>query len=425
MTGGAYRIVEPIGKGWAGVVYRAEHAMMGRPTALKIITSPAIAERDFVDRFREAAHLLSDLSDPRVATVHDMGIDPPNRIYIATDLVEGKSLAALLDEAGPMAPQKVLDIVRLVIRGLRAAHALGVVHGSIKPSNVIMSDDGPKIVDFAARRIVSATGDESFTKITAFGPVYGEPAYLAPEQVKGEEITERADVYGLGLLMYEMLTGGKPFRMDFDRLVAAAQVEKTPESPREFKPQLKIPKFMDVAVMRALSKSPVDRQQTVMGLYEELEGEIIAEKAPAAPARPTAIITKHRAAAPSRPKAEKPAQVGEPQAAPTAKPAAEPEAPLAQGPRFILYEGKEVKAEYPVDKDTLVLGRSSECDIMIDDPSISRQHARVTVKPDRITIEDLSSLNGTYINDDAIKRGHIEDGDRVSLGSVDLYFRND
>lgn len=420
MTGGAYRIVKPIGRGWAGVVYRAEHAMMGRPTALKIITSPAVAERDFIDRFREAAHLLSELSDPRVATVHDMGIDPPNRIYMASDLIEGKNLATLIDEGGPMAPQKVLDIVRVVIRGLRAAHALGVVHGSIKPSNIIMSDDGPKIVDFATRRIASATGDEALTKITAFGPVYGELAYLAPEQVKGEEVTDRTDVYGLGLLMYEMLTGGKPFRMDFDRLVAAAQVEKVPESPREFKPQLKIPKFMDVALMRALSKNPADRQQTVMGLYEELEGEIVAEKAPAAPAKPATGVTKRHARVPSPQKAERPA----PPPKPAAKPP-EPVAPVAQGPRFVLYDGKEVKAEYPVDKDTIVLGRALECDITIDDASISRQHARVTLKPDRITIEDLGSLNGTYINDDAIKRGHIENGDRVSIGSVDLYFRDD
>ena len=98
---------------------------------------------------------------------------------------------------------------------------------------------------------------------------------------------------------------------------------------------------------------------------------------------------------------------------------------MAQGPRFVLYDGKEVKAEYPFDKDTPVLGRALECDITIDDASISRQHARVTLKPDRITIEDLGSLNGTYINDDAIKRGHIENGDRVSIGSVDLYFRDD
>jgi len=426
MIGGAYRVIEPIGKGWAASVYRAEHVMMGRPTALKVVTSAAVAERDFVDRFREAAHLLSDLSDPRIATVHDMGIDLPNHIYVATDLVEGKSLAAIIREGGPLPPQKVLDIVRIVIKGLRTAHALGVIHGSIKPSNVIMGRDGPKIVDFATRRIISATGDESFTTMTSFGPVYGEPAYLAPEQVKGAAVTARTDVYGLGLLMYEMLTGGRPFRMELARLVADAQVETVPESPREFKPQLKIPKFIDMAVMRALSKDPDNRQQTVMGLYEELEGEIVAEKAPAAPSRPTVVVSKRRRP-PARPPKKAPREVPA-----AARPARAPEekaggvaAAEVRGPRFMRYEGKQVKSVWPVAKDTVVIGRSSECDIVVDAPGVSRRHARVTVKPGRILVEDLGSLNGTYINDDAIKRGHIEDGDRLSLGNVDLYFRND
>ncbi|MCD6404291.1 MAG: zinc-ribbon domain-containing protein, partial [Planctomycetes bacterium] len=135
IVGGAYRIIEPMGSGWAGVVFKAEHVMMGRATALKVISSTAVSEAGFVDRFREAAHLLSDLSDPRIATVHDMGTDPSSRVFIASEFVEGKSLAAIIEETGLFAPQHFLDIIRPVIQGLESAHALGVIHGSLKPSN--------------------------------------------------------------------------------------------------------------------------------------------------------------------------------------------------------------------------------------------------------------------------------------------------
>ncbi len=437
LIGGAYRIVEPVGRGWAGVVYRAEHVMMGRMTSLKVVTSAGVASSDFIDRFREAAHLLSELSDPRIATIHDMGIEPPNRIYIAADLIEGKSLAAIIAESGPLPPQKVLDVVRAIIKGLQTAHALGVVHGSIKPSNIIISEEGPHIVDFAARRIISATGDEAFTTMTSFGPVYGEPAYLAPEQVKGAEVTAKTDVYGLGLLMYELLTGAKPFRMELPHLVAAAQVETPAEPPREFKPWLKVPKFIDVAVMRALSKDPGHRQGSAKDLHDELEGEIVPEKEPAAPGRPARAATRPAAGVPGRakeptkapPRTEaKPVSPGEDEpkrAAAAAPDDAEAKAAAPGGPRLVLYERKKVRAVYPLAGETTLIGRAGECDIIIDDPSISRRHARVTIKQGRVTVEDLGSLNGTFINGDAVERGHVEHADRLSLGSVDLYFQDD
>lgn len=427
LIGGAYRIFEPIGKGWAGIVYRAEHAMMGRPTALKVITSPLVSDPGFMGRFREAAHLLSDLCDPHIATVHDMGLELPNRVYVAMELVKGKSVAAMIREGGPIGPQRVLDIARDLIKGLRAASVLGVVHGSIKPSNVMVSEDPPevKILDFAARRIVAALSDESFTVNTPYGPVYGDTSYLAPEQVKGEAVGEHSDVYNIALVMYEMLTGAKPFRQASAGEIARAQVETVPKSPREFKRQLRIPKFMDKAVVRALAKDPDDRQASLTGLFEDLQGEILPEEAPR-PQHRTVIMP--RPARPTRPKA---APKSVPKRSAAGKPIEEvwvPEQEIGfkeEGPRLVSFKGKKVVAVYPVDKQTLLVGRSSECDIAIDDSSISRVHARITVKSGRYIVEDMGSLNGTYKNDDGIKIAHIEDGDQISFGSVDLIFRTE
>ncbi len=416
IVGGAYRVIESVGSGWAGVVFKAEHIMMGRTTALKVISSTAASEAGFADRFREAAHLLSDLSDPRIATVHDMGIEAPSRVFIAAEFVEGKSLAAVIEETGLVAPQRFLDIIRPVIQGLGSAHALGLIHGSLKPSNIILPDDSsqPKIVDFATRRIVVALGDEKFTTNTPYGPVYGDVAYLAPEQIKGEQADERTDVYCLGLVMYEMLTGARPYGVDLAADVARAHVEASAESMRSFKPHLKIPKFIDKAVMRALEKDPQRRQAGAAELADELHGEIIPEK------RLTSARVRQARPAPKAPERKAPAAAG------AAKAGAAPTEPApVTGPRLVLYKGKKVAEVFPLDKPKMLVGRSPECDILIDDQAVSRVHARISKKGDRIIVEDLDSLNGTYINKDAVRRGHIEHKDKVVFGSVVLVFRTD
>jgi serine/threonine-protein kinase len=410
LIGGAYRIVKSIGDGWASTVYRAEHAMMGRPTALKITTSAAVGESGFMERYREAAHLLSDLSHQRIVTVHDMGVQAPDSIYIASEFVNGKTVGGQLAECAYMDPQRVLDITRAVLNGLRAAHAIGVVHGSIKPANVIVPTDGsgPRILDFGARRIVRALQDDSFTVETPYGPLYGETAYLSPEQVRGETASETSDIYNLGLLMYEMLTGISPFAGETPGDVARAQVEKEPVPVGEAQPGIEVPRFIEKTVMRALSKDPSERQQTAGELADELQGEIVSRKAPASSGSPTVIVAKPRGISKT-----------------LAKPPAASKTPAKAAARLVRYKGRSKVGEFPVDKETILIGRSSECDIVLDDAGVSRVHAKITVKVERTIVEDLDSLNGTFINEDAVKRGHIEDGYKISLGSADLIYRTD
>jgi serine/threonine-protein kinase len=433
-----------IGRGWAGAVYRAEHSMMGRPTALKIITSPLASEPAFLERFRQAAKFISDIESPYVAMVHDLGIEPPNRVFVASELIEGMSLARILVEEGPLSAQRVLDIVRLVIEGLKTIHQMGAVHGCIKPTNILIprDSDNPRIVDFAGLRIMTALGDRSFATVTSFGTVFGEIAYLAPEQITAGQADVRTDVYALGLTMYELLTGGKPFRHESLAELAKAHVQEKPVGPRDFKPQLKIPKFIEKAVMQALEKDPAKRQQSAGMFAEQLQAEIVPEEQPTRPVekpkdRPVilmpaqAILQKEfelLRADEKPPEARAPhatvVAAGPSRPGVTAKSAAEPPKPEEpSGPRLVLYDGKKVKSVFPVNKSEMLVGRSPDCDIMIDDGSVSRRHARITSRPGRFVVENLKSLNGTYINDEAVERGHIEDNDSVAFGSVVLVFR--
>lgn len=444
IIGSAYRIIDMIGRGWAGTVYRAEHSMMGRPTALKIVSSPLASEPGFLERFRQAARFISDIESPHVAMVHDLAIDPPNRVFVASELIEGMSLARILLDEGPQSAQRVLDIVRLVIEGLKSIHQTGAAHGCIKPANILIprGSDNPKIVDFACLRIVTALGDRSFATVTSFGTVFGEIAYLAPEQITGGQADVRTDIYALGLTMYEVLTGSRPFRHESPAELAKAHVQEKPVPPREFKPQLRIPKFIEKAVMQALEKDPSRRQQSAGMLAEQLQAEIVQEELPARPVerpreRPVVLMPAQPAAQKEfelLPADDKPPEAraphatvvagGPPRSVAPAKAPAEPSKPEEpSGPRLLLYDGKRVKSVFPVNKPEMLVGRSADCDIVIEDGTVSRKHARIISKPGRFVVENLKSLNGTYINDEAIERGHIEDNDSVAFGSVVLVFR--
>jgi serine/threonine-protein kinase len=267
---------------------------------------------------------------------------------------------------------------------------------------------------------------------TPYGRVYGELAYLAPEQITGGAADARTDLYAVGLLMYELLTGARPFRQATPAELAKAQVEAKPVAPRVFKPQLRIPKFIEVAVLRALQKNPANRQKSAGEFIEQLAAEIVPEEAMAEPKEVVLVPDEPPREAVLMPAEEEPRNLSgitgktviEPRAAEKAPaPAAPPEPVEPAGPRFVLYEGKEVVAAYPVDKVEMLVGRSPDCDIIIEDATVSRVHARIVTRPNRFVVEDLDSLNGTYINDEAIKRGHIEDSDTVAFGNVVLVFR--
>jgi streptogramin lyase len=248
-----YRPEELIGQGGMGVVYRARDLRLKRTVALKVMAPELAADERFRERFAREAELAMSLEHPNVVPIHDAG-ELDGRLYLVMRLVEGTDLRALLREEGALEPRRALAIVAQVAHALDAAHAKGLVHRDVKPSNVLLDrDEHVYLADFGLTR---SFGSNSSTD----GPSVGTPAYLAPEQIEGQEINGRADVYSLGCLLYECLTGAPPFAASSRLAVAWAHLEEEPPSVTERRAELAPP--IDAVVRKAMAKDPNDRYPT-------------------------------------------------------------------------------------------------------------------------------------------------------------------
>ncbi len=205
---GGYRIERLLGVGGMGVVYRAIQESLGRPVALKVLPPRPKNEADFAERFELEARVLASLSHPRIVSIIDRGLET-GIAYFVMELVEGESLRRWV-ERGKTKPAQVVPLAMQVCEGLMYAHAKGVVHRDIKPENLLVDLAGNvKIADFGLARIVRGSRDEVH-RITLSGMTLGTPFYMAPEQVQGADVDERADLYALGVVLYELLTGTLP-----------------------------------------------------------------------------------------------------------------------------------------------------------------------------------------------------------------------
>ncbi len=227
---GRYVVEEQIGKGAFGAVYRGYHGKLKRPVAIKVLHPHLVHEPRILERFRREAQLAARLAHANVAGVLDVGETLDGRQLMVLELAEGRPLSALLD--GPQPPARVIGLVRQLLLGLEHAHAAGLVHRDLKPDNIIVEQrtDGtevPRIVDFGIA--VLRAPDESFmgSRLTATGQMIGTPLYMAPEQAKLEEVDHRADLFALGVIVYQLLAGTTPF-MGSAVEVAIANMSKDP-----------------------------------------------------------------------------------------------------------------------------------------------------------------------------------------------------
>jgi streptogramin lyase len=248
-----YRPEELIGQGGMGVVYRARDLRLKRIVALKVMAPELAADQRFRERFAREAELAMSLEHPNVVPIHDAG-ELDGRLYLVMRLVEGTDLRALLREEGALEPRRALAIVGQVAHALDAAHTKGLVHRDVKPSNVLLDrDEHVYLADFGLTRSFGSTSSTD-------GPSVGTPAYLAPEQIEGQEIDGRADVYSLGCLLYECLTGAPPFAASSRLAVAWAHLEEEPPSVTERRGELA--PAIDAVVRKAMAKDPNDRYAT-------------------------------------------------------------------------------------------------------------------------------------------------------------------
>jgi serine/threonine-protein kinase len=259
-----YRIEQLIGRGGMGVVYRAYDLRLKRAVALKLVSPELALDERFRERFARETEAAMSLEHPNVVPVYDAG-DVAGHFYLAMRLVEGADLRKLLSAEGRLSPPRALAICRQTCGALDAAHARGLVHRDVKPSNVLLDEnEHVYLADFGLARRFEEQGAP-----TVEGRSVGTPAYLAPEQIEGSPVDGRADVYALGCLLFECLTGRPPFTSGSRLAVAWAHLEEEPPSARELDSEL--PEAIDAVIATAMAKDPGDRYPTCGALVAAAE----------------------------------------------------------------------------------------------------------------------------------------------------------
>jgi eukaryotic-like serine/threonine-protein kinase len=263
IVAGRYELEELVGSGGMSSVFRARDTLLERPVALKVLHQHFTEDDQYVERFRREARAVASLSHPNIVTILDRGEDE-GRQFIVFELVEGQTLAEVLQEEGRLPVRRALEIAVQVAAGLAFAHEQGLVHRDVKPQNVILNGDGrAKVTDFGIARSLDVQG------VTQSGAVLGTSNYIAPEQASGRPVDRTTDVYSLGVVLFELLTGEVPFPGESFVAVAMQHVNEPPPSVLEVRPD--VPVRVARAVDRALEKDPAERFPTMDAFAAELE----------------------------------------------------------------------------------------------------------------------------------------------------------
>jgi eukaryotic-like serine/threonine-protein kinase len=281
LFGDRYEVQGRIGAGGMAEVWRGFDRILNRTVAIKTLLPQFARDASFVDRFRREAQAAARLNHAGIVSVYDSGTDGETP-YIVMQFIEGRTLADYLASGKTIPPMKAAQVAKEIAEALAAAHAEGVIHRDIKPANVMVTRDGKVLVmDFGIARLIS--GPETAPQTSA---VLGTASYLSPEQAQGQSVDARTDIYALGVVLYEMLTGRPPFTGDSPMAIAYKQVNATPEAPSSLNPD--VPPQLDAVVMRALSKNPANRYQTGKEFADDLDRALTGGKVLATPLLPAA-----------------------------------------------------------------------------------------------------------------------------------------
>src|SRR5947209_3215739 len=267
---GRYRVKTRIGSGGMADVYCAVDEQLGRDVALKLLHRRFAEDREFVERFRREASSAAGLQHPNVVGVYDRG-EWDGTSYIAMEHLEGRTLKQVIADEAPLDPIRAIDLVVQLLRAARFAHKRGVIHRDLKPQNVIVDPESrAKVTDFGIARAGASD-------MTQTGSIMGTAQYLSPEQAQGLPVDDRSDLYSVGVVLYEMLTGRVPFDGDSAVSIALKQVAEPPRPPRELNPS--IPPELEAVVLRAIAKDPAHRFQDadeMITVLDRVRGHIAA-----------------------------------------------------------------------------------------------------------------------------------------------------
>ncbi len=276
IAAGKYHILQKIGSGGMGAVYKATQPNIGRMVAVKILHPKLVNRKDLVSRFSREAKALGHLSHPNTVKVFDDGELEDGSLFIVMEYLEGRNLNQTVRTGGPMPIERALPIMMQVCGALHEAHERGIVHRDLKPENIFLSTQGgikdfPKVLDFGLAKVTEQEMRPGSIVLTQEGMVFGTPEFMSPEQAQGKTLDARSDIYSLAVILYEVLTGKLPFDAKTPMEHIQHHVMSRPILLHERVPQMNLPPGLSLVVDRALAKDPTARYQTAGELAAALE----------------------------------------------------------------------------------------------------------------------------------------------------------
>lgn len=409
-TIGGYRLAAEVGSGALATVYKAYQPDLKRWVAVKVLHYRG---QEALVRFQREAQAVARLRHRNIVIVYSYG-EEDHWPYIVMEYIEGGTLADRL-KGEPMDWIKTVDLMIPITEALGYAHENGVIHRDVKPSNILMpQEDWPLLADFGLIKI----DDTRQENLTGPGTSLGTPAYVAPEQARGLEIDHRADIYSVGVVLFEMITGRLPFDYANPNKVLLAHTSEPVPPPRKF--NIHCPAALERVILTAMQKSPDQRYQHMDEMTKALK-----EALHSSDARP--LFATPPSAKPIQTRELDPAAVR-----PYLKEQPSDSTTLPANTRLLLLE-KKVSIPLP-SRDTLIIGRTYK-DLVADidlgpygaaNAGVSRRHARLTRHDSTWLIEDLGSLNGTFVNNTKITAGEppmpLKDGDEIRLSHLTMLF---
>ena len=272
-----YHIIKKLGEGGMGAVYLGEHVKMGRKSAIKVMNPGMAADPDAISRFNREASNASRISHPNVCQIYDFGETPDGVIYLAMEFIEGAALTDLIEREGALPPARAGKILKQSADALASAHDLGIVHRDLKPDNIMIvqgrdGSDIVKVVDFGIAKAVA--GDEAGQKVTKTGLVVGTPEYMSPEQLSGDKLDGRSDIYSLALVFYRMLTGVLPFQADSAQETMIKRLTDDPMPLETARPDIVFPAKLQAVLDKALARMPSERYANATQFGKDAEAAV-------------------------------------------------------------------------------------------------------------------------------------------------------
>lgn len=333
IAGGKYRVTRLIGRGGGGAVYEGRQTTLDKKVALKILDPDLAHDETLVKRFLREARTATKVEHENVVQLFELGSTGTGTAYIAMELLRGEPLAETIEREAPMPWRRAKTIALQICRAMHVAHAASVIHRDLKPDNVFRIKRGAnadfvKLLDFGLAKVFG-NATNVFGSLSRIGTTFGTPEYMAPEQCEGETTDHRADVYALGVIMYELLTGTVPFPQEGHNFidVLSAHVEQPPEPPSAHVGRDRVTEAMDAFVLRALAKDPADRFATMKAMAEAL----LAVPEPLTASSTHQVGTSAEEALPPQPPDDLAGASATPEAAPAVPWLAQPNAKLALG----------------------------------------------------------------------------------------------